>query len=82
MSLLTLLSFWVAAAICVVAQLALVRSGLRARPEITPGRAARLKEVAWALLPAILLGAVLVATWRTISVPGPATPAHSISAAP
>jgi heme/copper-type cytochrome/quinol oxidase subunit 2 len=76
------LLFLVAAAICVVSQVALVRSGLRARPESTPDRSSRLKEVAWAILPAIVLGVVLVATWRAISPGAQTTPSQSISVVP
>ncbi|MBA3891937.1 MAG: hypothetical protein H0X64_15560 [Gemmatimonadaceae bacterium] len=49
--------FWAAVASCAVAQVAIVRSVV-----ISPRR--RAIEVAWAILPAIALGALLVMTWR------------------
>jgi heme/copper-type cytochrome/quinol oxidase subunit 2 len=67
--------YWVAVACCVVAQVAIVRSVLRAG---APGRmpddaterrvphSRRAVELVWVLVPAIGLAAVLVVTWRTI----------------
>lgn len=74
-------TFWVAAVACAVAQVAIVRSVFVARaphgtgdgspgplsshkaPMAAPRRAA---EVAWAVVPALALAAVLVLTWRAV----------------
>jgi heme/copper-type cytochrome/quinol oxidase subunit 2 len=62
--------FWVAAAFCLVAQLALVWSAIRAP---MPGSAEaavkmprRTTEIAWTVLPALALAVVLVFTWRAM----------------
>jgi hypothetical protein len=51
--------FWVAAVICVIAHLGILRSVLRAKER-------RVSEIAWAVLPAFVLAAVLLVTWRSI----------------
>jgi heme/copper-type cytochrome/quinol oxidase subunit 2 len=51
--------FWAATLLCAVAHLGILRSVLRSR-----NRGAM--EIAWAVLPAIALAAVLVMTWRTM----------------
>ena len=51
--------FWAAVASCAVAQAAIVRSVV-----ISPRR--RAIELAWAVLPALALGAVLLVTWRRL----------------
>lgn len=51
--------FWAAVASCAVAQVAIVRSVV-----ISPKR--RTIELAWAVLPALALGAVLLVTWRRL----------------
>ncbi|HEY2895741.1 MAG TPA: hypothetical protein VGJ12_01290 [Gemmatimonadaceae bacterium] len=50
------------------AQIAIVRSALRARAQRPDGSASpsRPIEVAWTILPAIMLALVLVLTWRTL----------------
>ena len=62
--------FWVAAACCLLAQLAIVQSVV-----ISPARAAgrepasamrRVAEIAWAVLPGVALAFVFVFTWRAI----------------
>ena len=71
--------FWVAVACCVVAQLAIVRSVLRAGARAVPHEAGdrdvgvrplpqsrRVVELLWVLIPAVALAAVLFATWRTM----------------
>lgn len=63
--------FWIAVVACVVAQVAITRSVLVARqPELPAGArvapARRSAELAWALLPAVALAAVLALTWRTL----------------
>ena len=62
--------YWIAVACCVIAQLAIVRSVLisPARvPDSKPTSAARrFVEIAWAVLPGIALGFVLLLTWRAM----------------
>jgi heme/copper-type cytochrome/quinol oxidase subunit 2 len=63
--------YWAAVACCVVAQVAIVRSVLRAgvRRHATEGRvphSRRAVELVWVLIPAIGLAAVLLVTWRTM----------------
>jgi heme/copper-type cytochrome/quinol oxidase subunit 2 len=60
--------FWLATVCCVAAQAAIVRSALRARAQRPDGSASpsRPIEVAWTILPAIMLGLVLVLTWRAL----------------
>jgi heme/copper-type cytochrome/quinol oxidase subunit 2 len=65
--------FWIAAACCVVAELAILRSLLfgRAAEAGRPGagRTKRATEIAWALLPAAGLLVVLYLTWRAVDAP-------------
>jgi heme/copper-type cytochrome/quinol oxidase subunit 2 len=60
--------FWLAAACCVFAQAAIVRSALRARAQRPDGSASpsRPIEVAWTVVPGIVLALVLVLTWRAL----------------
>jgi hypothetical protein len=51
--------FWVAVCVCGIAHLAIIRSVLRSAP-------ARRQEIAWAVIPAVLLAAVLVMTWHFV----------------
>jgi heme/copper-type cytochrome/quinol oxidase subunit 2 len=61
--------FWIAAASCVVAQLALVWAAIRA-PRAAPTDPAsmrmprRASEIAWTIVPAVALAVLLVFTWR------------------
>ena|SRR5881392_2937431 len=61
--------FWIAAAACIVAEIAILRSTFAAEPaarsELVPA-ASRASELAWAIVPAIALSLVLIATWRKI----------------
>jgi heme/copper-type cytochrome/quinol oxidase subunit 2 len=61
--------FWIAAAACIVAEIAILRSTFAAesaaKSELVPA-ASRRSEVAWVIVPAIALSVVLVATWRKI----------------
>lgn len=64
------LIFWISAACCVVAQIALVRSAVRA-PMREPGDTEvalprRSSEVAWTIVPAIALVLLLIVTWRVM----------------
>ena len=66
------LLFWLSAACCLVAQLAIVRSVLRVRelpeprPELPRSRGG--VELFWALLPAVALGILFFFTWRAIEL--------------
>ena len=78
--------FLVAAVVCVVAELALLRSLLfgraRAAEESAVGpmsdaiRSRRSAEIAWAILPAVGLLFVLYLTWRAVDAP--AAPAADV----
>jgi heme/copper-type cytochrome/quinol oxidase subunit 2 len=64
------LIFWSAAVCCIVAQVAVVRSAIRSPmaaaldANVTMPR--RSTEVAWTIIPGIVLALLLVATWRAI----------------
>jgi hypothetical protein len=79
--------FWVAAATCGVAQVAILRGVVAGRAEPPDssaatvierqgvvGRMRRLTEAAWALLPGIALVFVLVWTWHAIHPAGDPSP--------
>ena len=53
--------FWAAAFACGIAHVAIVRS-------VAKSRQRRATELAWAVIPAIVLAAVFVMTWRAMSV--------------
>ena len=61
--------FWIAAAACAIAEIAILRFSFapqRAnKSELVPA-AARNGEIAWAVIPALALVAVLFATWQRI----------------
>jgi hypothetical protein len=64
------LLFWLAAVVCLACHAAILRSVLRGtfgtrQPDAVPVRR-RVAEVAWAILPALVLAAVFVATWRNM----------------
>ena len=63
--------FWSAVVLCAVAEVAIVRSalftrGMPAAPGSTLPPLRRVVEVAWAVLPAVALAAVLFFTWRAM----------------
>ena len=62
--------FWVAAAVCAIAQVAILRSALRARTTAGAGTATRQSspaaELLWVLLPALMLCGTLLLTWRAL----------------
>jgi heme/copper-type cytochrome/quinol oxidase subunit 2 len=66
--------FWIAALCCALSQAAIVRSALRARAQRPDGTASppRAIEVAWTVLPAVMLFFVLLFTWRILH-PQPAS---------
>jgi heme/copper-type cytochrome/quinol oxidase subunit 2 len=61
--------FWIAAAACVVAEIAILRSTYAARrvvrSDLVPA-ASRGGEITWAIIPALMLVFLLAATWRRI----------------
>ena len=61
--------FWIAAAACAVAEVAILRSTFAARranrSELVPA-SSRSGEIAWAIIPALALCSLLVATWQRI----------------
>ena len=61
--------FWIAAALCVIAELAILRSTFAARraikSDLVPSASPR-GEIAWAIIPAVALGVVLTSTWQKI----------------
>lgn len=61
--------FWIAVVACAVAQVAILRSTFAARrvnkSELVPA-SSRSGEIAWAVIPALSLSAVLVVTWQGI----------------
>ena len=65
--------FWIAAVACVIAELAILRSTFMARrvhkSELVPSASPR-GELAWAVIPAIVLGIVLTATWQKVEARG------------
>ena len=75
------LFFWLATALCAVAQVAVVRAALAGR---TPGASlspvSKARELFWVVLPAALLALLLVWTWR--SLPGRAATGNASSNAP
>jgi len=66
------LLFWLAAAICLVAQVAVVRAALAGRtPGTSPSALARFREFFWVLLPAALLALLLGWTWSALPTRAP-----------
>lgn len=61
--------FWIAAAICIVAEIALLRSAFlpKRSGSTVPVHPARGSEMAWAIIPAIGLMLLLAATWRAVN---------------
>ena len=61
--------FWIAAAACAIAEIAILRFSFAAqranKSELVPA-AARSGEIAWAVIPALALAAVVFATWQRI----------------
>ncbi len=65
--------FWVAVALCAVAQLALLHSFFfgASRPAAGVARSFRATETLWAVVPAAVLVALLAATWQRMHEPPP-----------
>ena len=82
--------FWVAAASCVVAEVAILRSLLFGRARAAEAqharepsrvmRATRPAEIAWAILPAAGLLLVLYLTWRAVDSPAASAEVSRVSA--
>jgi hypothetical protein len=80
--------FWIAVLSCACGQAMIVRSALRARIHAahanTPAGIAQPRassELAWTLLPALVLGATLVITWHAIHAPAAVTMLDDVPAA-
>ncbi len=62
--------FWIAAVICIVAELALLRSAFVPHPDTVESaslpHSRRGLEMIWAIVPAIILAILLAATWRAV----------------
>ena len=62
--------FWIAAAICIVAEIAILRSAFAPHPDTTESgslpHSGKGIEMIWAILPAIALAILLAATWRVV----------------
>ena len=61
--------FWIAALACAVAEIAIVRSitaQRRAQNSTLVASSSPLAELIWAIVPAIVLAVLLVATWQRI----------------
>jgi heme/copper-type cytochrome/quinol oxidase subunit 2 len=65
--------FWIAAVACVIAEVAILRSTYvtrgAERSSLVPA-SSRSGEIAWAIIPAIVLAALLGATWQKIQKRG------------
>lgn len=65
--------FWIAATCCLVAQVAVIRSAIRApmpgSANVAVAMPRRSMEIFWTIVPAIVLAIMLVATWRTMHQP-------------
>jgi heme/copper-type cytochrome/quinol oxidase subunit 2 len=71
--------FWIAAASCTVAQILILASALKSAPPAGSSSTSvpaprRSVEIAWTILPAIALCALLVATWASIHRPASPAP--------
>jgi heme/copper-type cytochrome/quinol oxidase subunit 2 len=70
----------VAALTALIAQLAVLRSVLSGRaPASVPGRTARFAEIAWVVLPTIVLIGVFVVTWRMLGEPVALAPVNGVT---
>ena len=61
--------FWIAATICIIAELALLRAAFSppADPVTAPvPHSPRGTEMIWAIIPAIALAVLLAATWQAV----------------
>ena len=73
--------FLLSAVVALGAQLAVLRSVIAGRaPASSPGRTARLAEIAWVLIPTVALIAILFATWSRMGEPVAITPINGVTA--
>ena len=73
--------FFLCATIALGAQLAVLRSVMAGRaPASSPGRAARLAEITWVLIPTIALIATLFFTWNRMGAPVAIAPVNGVTA--
>ena len=73
--------FILAAAVALIAQFAVLWSVVAGRaPASSPGRSARLAEIAWVVLPTIALIAILLLTWNRMGEPIALAPMAGIRA--
>lgn len=73
--------FFPAAIIALVAQFAVLWAVIAGRaPASSPGRPARLAEIAWVVLPTIALIALLFFTWNRMSEPVVVAPVAGVNA--
>ncbi len=72
--------FWIATAICAIAQVAVIRAALAGRtPGASPSPLAKAREFFWVILPAALLALLLVWTWRSLPARFVQTRAQTVS---
>jgi heme/copper-type cytochrome/quinol oxidase subunit 2 len=78
--------FWIAAAVVAIAELLILRAALSGRTrgtaesESSPTR--RAVELAYAVVPALALVAILYLTWRAVDAPATAARGSHVPAAP
>lgn len=73
--------FFPAAATAVVCQFAVLMAVLAGRaPASSPGRTARVAEIAWVVIPTIALLVMLFLTWRQLGQPVVLAPAAGVPA--
>ncbi|MCC6245663.1 MAG: hypothetical protein IT353_22720 [Gemmatimonadaceae bacterium] len=69
--------FWIAAIACIVAQFFILRAVIQAVPSVTGSpdvpRPNRAMEIAWAILPALLIAAVFIGAWQVLHREAPAS---------
>jgi len=62
--------FWIAAAICIIAEVAILRSAFMPHADTADSpslpHSQRGMEMIWAIVPAIVLALLLAATWRAV----------------
>ena len=72
--------FLPAAIAALIAQLAILRSVLLGRaPASAPGKVARFAEIAWVVLPTVVLVVMLVLTWRVLGEPVALAPVNGVT---
>jgi heme/copper-type cytochrome/quinol oxidase subunit 2 len=77
--------FAVAAAMCAVAQVAILASVIRRRSSVVDSHVPRPRaaaEIVWAIVPAIALAFLLTATWQRVREHGAPMPADVSKVAP